>query len=670
LEQSRLQSLIFTFKKLFNSLFTNEINNSKIVLGNTNKKGFTNMANLFALKSKNKIHLNYVWSAILIIVFSGLITITGFMLAPNDFHQILANLLRHPTLIILNGFPVFVGVVVFYLLFSNVFYSAALVSVIFHTAALINRFKIIMRDDPFVPQDIFLGAEAAQIMSDTKMKLDFVLISLVVLFSLAMVVLGILIKFKKVKIPVRIAGCVLMIVAAVLSNTYVYSSRAIYDRMPTKSKAYVAGVFNDVGFNYCFLYNLSAYKMEVPDNYSKSAAEKLIKKYTAAKTVPKQKTNVIIVMNEAFSDISLDKAFKFSSDDDPLKNFKEIVKDKNTVSGHLVVPNFGGGTANTEFDVLTGMQTVNLNTVPTSAFRLVHRDINSIARVFAKNSYQDYFIHPGDSWFYNRANVYRFIGIENQTFIDQFKQPEDLKGTLVSDKAAGEKIISQYENSLASNKEPVFNYNVTIQNHMPYTKYKYGSLKVPDVPTNKNLSEQAKTLLSNYFEGVRDEDKLLKTLTDYFKSRQEPVILVFFGDHKPSLGDSYLAYKEAGIDINENGTIEQAVNSREVPFLIWANDSAGNSPDYVKAVKALDLPQDNIISANYLGPVILELLGYTGQDPYYDFLNKLRRELPVVTRFYYKTKSGFTDKLGKEQKSLVDDLRIWQYYRMTSQKVK
>lgn len=626
------------------------------------------MVNLFTVKPQKRIEWGYVCTAILIAVFTVFLTITGFLLQPNDFHTIASNVLRHPTLFILNSFPVFAGILFFYLVFNNVFFSAALVSTVFHAASLVNRFKIIFRDDPFVPQDVFLGAEAANIMSDTKMKLDYTLIIAILLFSLIMLILGVFIKFKKVKLPLKVAGCLAIVGIAILSNTFVYSSREIYDRMPSKSKAYVAGVFNDVGFNYCFLYNLSAYKMEVPENYSKSAAGKLVKKYTKSKAEPKVRANVIIVMNEAFSDISREKVFNFSPEDDPLRYFKNIGQENNSITGQVVVPNFGGGTANTEFDVMTGMQTLNLNTVPTSAFRLVHRNIKSIAGVLESDSYKKYFMHPGDSWFYNRANVYRFLGVEEQIFINQFKKPEDLKGTLISDKAAGEKIISLYEKNMASGKNPVFNYNVTIQNHMPYTANKYYGLKIKGVPTDKKLSFQAKTLLANYFEGVRDGDKLLKTLTDYFRERQEPVILVFFGDHKPSLGDSYLAYREAGIDINESGTIEQAMKSREVPYIIWANKSAGNILDFPNAVRNLDLPKDNTISANYLGPIILQLMGYEGYDPYFDFLNELRKELPVITRYNFKTNSGYTDKLSEKQQAMVNDFRIWQYYRMTSDK--
>jgi phosphoglycerol transferase MdoB-like AlkP superfamily enzyme len=318
----------------------------------------------------------------------------------------------------------------------------------------------------------------------------------------------------------------------IISNNFVYSSRTLYDRLPSKSKAYVTGVFNDLGFNYCFLYNLSAYKMEVPDNYSKKTTQELIKKYTPESletfnTNTSNKPNVIFIMNEAFSDISLDKVFNFTEEDDPLKNFKTISTQKNAISGHLIVPNFGGGTANTEFDVLTGMQTINLNTVPTSAFRLVRKDIKSIARIFTQNSYQNLFIHPGDDWFYNRTNVYRFMGMDNQIFIDKFKKPDDLKGNMISDKATGAKIIDQFEQNIKSNNGPLFNYTVTIQNHMPYTKNKYASYKIRDVATTKKISDESKILLSNYFEGVRDADALLKELTDYFMNRKEPVVLVF-----------------------------------------------------------------------------------------------------------------------------------------------
>ena len=74
----------------------------------------------------------------------------------------------------------------------------------------------------------------------------------------------------------------------------------------------------------------------------------------------------------------------------------------------MVVPGFAGGTANTEFDVLTGMQTMALSASTTSAMRVVNRNLDSLFRVFGNDGYETAFCHPGDNWFYNRENVYSF----------------------------------------------------------------------------------------------------------------------------------------------------------------------------------------------------------------------------------------------------------------------
>lgn len=623
-----------------------------------------------ANRKKRKPVLNYIWTAILLIAFTVIITVAGYVIQPDGFWVILSNNIRYPVIFILNALPVLIVILFFFFILNNVFYAAAFSSIVFNMASMINRYKIMVRDDPFVPLDIFLGAEATKILYDTGLGINMLMVAVIALFFAALLILGIIIKFKKIKVGIRLAGCALLIAAALMANSFIYGSRPLYDSMPASSKAYVTGVFNEIGLNYCFLYNLNAYKMEVPDKYSKQYVQQLIKEYSApGKISPAVKPHVVMIMNEAFSDLSLYKAFNFTEEDDPLKNYKNISSQKNALPGHIIVPNFGGGTANTEFDVLTGLQTINLNDVPTSAFRLVRKNTGSVARVFMDNSYRNLFMHPGDDWFYNRSNVYRFMGMDDQIFADEFKKPQDFKGSLVSDKAAGAKIIQQFEKNLNDNKGPLFNFTVTIQNHMPYTGNKYASYNIKQVPTAVKLSKESQTLFSNYFEGVRDADALLKTLTDYFNNRSEPVVLVFFGDHKPSLGAGYQAYREAGIDIDENGTIEQAMNSHMVPLLIWTNQSAFEKVNFEAAVKKLDLPEDKTISANYLGPMLLELLGYRGQDPYYDFLNEARRKLPVITRYYFKTEDGkYTGKLSKDQAVIVNAMKVWQYYRMDSQK--
>ena len=140
-----------------------------------------------------------------------------------------------------------------------------------------------------------------------------------------------------------------------------------------------------------------------------------------------KQVHLVMVMNEAFSDITDDPAFTW--EEDPLPNLHALQRDPHALSGHVVVPGFAGGTANTEFDVLTGMQTNALSAATTSALRVVNRNLDSVLRVFGDEGYHTSFFHPGDDWFYNRENVYRWLGAEETVFADEMEDLE-YKGRL------------------------------------------------------------------------------------------------------------------------------------------------------------------------------------------------------------------------------------------------
>jgi phosphoglycerol transferase MdoB-like AlkP superfamily enzyme len=493
----------------------------------------------------------------------------------------------------------------------------------------------------------------------------------VLLPTLALIAAGFYIKSKSSKTLFHMVGVIICIYTAILLNQYIYKSPEIYKALPANGPRYhVTSNFNSKGFIYCFLYNLNTYSIEAPKNYNKQYAENLSKKYASKeKRTPQKKPHIIMIMSEAFSDIAMHDTIVFTSENDPLKNFKRI--SEAGLSGHIIVPGFGGGTANTEYDVLTGCMTQGLSDTPTSAFRLVRKDFNALPRFFNRNGYRTSFIHPGNSWFYNRSNVYKYFGIDNQTFIDKFAKPQDYKGTLISDKAVIEKIIKIYKTHLASYKNiPLFSFTVTIQNHMPYRNYKYRSQKVEPVKTKYQISDKASELLSNYITGLRDSDRSLGRLVDFFERSNEPVVFVFFGDHMPYLGEDYLAYKELGYRINQNGSVEDIISIHSVPFVIWANAKANTDIGFAKAINNLNLPPNRIISANYLGSILYELLGYKGVEPFYDFLGELRRSIPVITGSYYKTKSGYIMQLPGKLNMKMQDYRKWQYYKMSSDKVK
>ena len=108
-----------------------------------------------------------------------------------------------------------------------------------------------------------------------------------------------------------------------------------------------------------------------------------------------------------------------------------------------------------------------------------------------------------------------------------------------------------------------------------------------------------------------------------------------------------------------------ALTSYETPYVIWANDAAAQALDWEAAVASLDLPEDGRLSASFLGAAVLELTGRTGESPWFDFLNQLRRELPVVQKQAYQLADGtVTDQLTEEQAAKIAKWRQWSYYKL------
>jgi len=317
------------------------------------------------------------------------------------------------------------------------------------------------------------------------------------------------------------------------------------------------------------------------------------------------------------------------------------------------------------------MQTNALSASTTSAFRAVNRNLDSLFRVFGGDGYRTLFMHPGDAWFYNRENVYRWLGAGEELFADDMDSPE-YKGRWVTDAYMAGQIERQFEDTVAAGKT-LCSVTVTIQNHMSYTADKYGAGYVfPPVPTDADLSDEARTLLSVYMEGVRDADAMLGELTDYFSASGEPVVLVFWGDHLPYLGDDQLCYRELGLGLTpEDGGTESYLRSYETPYVIWCNDAAAKTLDWDSAAASLDLPADGTISACYLGATVLELTGRGNESPWFRFLTELRRELPVVQRQTFVTADGaIASDLTGQARSDLDRWRRWSYYKLEYKDVK
>ena len=633
------------------------------------------------LKQLPVVHLPLAVTLLAAVLLAGAITILALWCQPNALRVVLINMKAQPLLIVLNAMPIGLLLLVFTCLFRNVFFSAALVNLCVCGLSIANRIKIEVRDEPLFPRDFGLLKEVGTIVGDYAIPFPWIAIALVVLATLALMIMGVFVRCKPFPVAKlrgwlgRILGATASFAVLTALILTVYASNDLYNSFRVSNAYYIPSVFNELGFPYCFCHQFTTYPVDKPEQFNRTEAES----WDTAETTAGQgkDVHVIMVMNEAFSDISDDKAFSYTGETDPLKHLHALQNDPHAISGHIVVPGFAGGTANTEFDVLTGIQTNALSATTTSSFRVVNRNLNSLFRLFGSDGYHTSYFHCGDDWFYNRENVLRWMGAEETVFIDQMPDAE-YKGRWVTDDYMAGLIEAEFEDAVSQGKS-LFHYSTTIQNHMSYTADKYGSdYPFPTLESSAQISDSVKTMLEVYLEGVRDGDAMLGRLTEYFSRQNEPVVLVFFGDHLPYLGDNQLGYSELGMEvaIPENDRIN-VLCSYETPYVIWANHAAAATLDWDSAVEMLGIPENGKISASFLGAAVAELTGRAEQDNWFRYLNELRRITPVVQKKTYMTmdgtyipnrelddwasESGLT---GQDIRAAVLKWRQWSYYNL------
>lgn len=607
------------------------------------------------------------------VLLAGGITLLALWCQPNALRSVLSVFRAQPLLIVLNALPVGLVLLAFACLFRNVFFGAAITNFLVCALSIANRIKIEVRDEPVFPRDFALLKEVGQAMNSYTISYPVAAIAVVVGITALLVTLGVFIGGQPFPLARlrgwlgRLLGCAASIAVLAGLIVTVYASNDLYNSFRVSNAYYIPSVFNELGFPYCFCHQFTTYPVDRPEGFSRSEAEAW---ESAPSTAGQGKdVHVVMVMNEAFSDLTDSPAFDYGEEDDPLSNLHALEADPHALSGHLVVPGFAGGTANTEFDVLTGLQTNALSASTTSSFRVVNRNLESLFRVFDADGYATSFFHPGDDWFYNRENVYRWLGAERTLFADEMEAVE-YKGRWVTDDYMSDLITNELDSAVSAG-ELLFHYTTTIQNHMSYTADKYGEgYEFPPVPLTISVSDEVETMLRVYAEGVRDADAMLGRLVDTFSAQEEPVVLVYFGDHLPYLGDNQLGYQALGLTQEADW---DALRSYETPYVIWANDAAAETLDWDAAVEALDLPET--ISASFLGAAVLELTGRGEETPWFAFLNALRRVSPVVQKQTCVLADGSTVSpldAGAVPDALEDSLRqwrCWSYYKLRYQEI-
>ena len=411
------------------------------------------------------------------------------------------------------------------------------------------------------------------------------------------------------------------------------------------------------GLFFGFVLNMNSLVQEKPSDYSVEAAQDIAEKYEEKfanddsgkkkgrlQTADGTKPNVIGIMNEAFSDLSV--INEFSTNEDYMPYIHSLKK--NTIKGSLYMSIFGSGTCNSEFEFLTGNSMSFLQNGIIAYTQVVKAKLPNMTYLLKGQGYKgNLALHPYLASGWNRVQVYDYMGFDHFYSETDFKNPKMFR-KYISDKSDFKKIEELYENR-TEKEEPFYLFNVTMQNHGGFDKT-YTNFHNDIQITDSHKNEQAEQYLSL----VKKTDNAFKQLTNYFSKVKEPTIIVMFGDHQPAVQSSFydsLFGKNAGSLTNE-----ELMNKYRTPFIIWAN---------------YDIKETTIdkMSANYLSAYVMKEAGLE-TSPYQKFLLKLRKKLPVLTAMGCFDKNGkyYESALESPYSDMVKEYQILQYNNLIDTK--
>lgn len=608
------------------------------------------------IENREKILKSPIMHITLLIILSGLVNIICLYFSTGNLgNQMFNSYLNNDYIVFLNFLPIIYVAIIFYVLTRKVSLSFAFSSIISYAIVLINLFKMQLRDDNLLMEDVTLIKEALKIQ--TNYTIEFT--SLMVIWIVVFVAISVILYFffdrrekleknevtkKKViiKIVARFFEVVVLVVVGFVLIDKVYVSKELYEKTRNEGNYFnrwsTINQYISRGTIYSFLHSYSGMKVIVPEGYNKSEAKKMLEKYQYSNIPEDKKINVIGIMLEAYNDFSKFDEIEFI--DDPYKELHEI--EKESYSGELVTSIFAGGTVDTERKFLTGY----------TSLPSLRKKTNSYVRYFKEQGYTVEGSHPSYEWFYNRLNINKNIGFENYYFYENM-YAELANNAIATDELFMTQILNLYNIHKSTSDKPYFSFNVTYQNHGPYLDENSDNTK-EYIRVKDDYTKAEVAILNNYLTGIADTGKNLKMLTDNLKEDNEPVILIFFGDHNPWLGNDNSVYNMLGINLIWD-TEEGATNYYCTPYVIWANDKA-------KEVLGNDfVGKGERISPNFLMNKLFELAGYDGNE-FMKASNELKKNVQAVNQDFYYENNIFVQDLSQESEEMLEEYNKIQYY--------
>ncbi len=463
-------------------------------------------------------------------------------------------------------FDIFISSIIFYtlyLLFRKGFWAVLVQGIVYFFLSTAELFKYGTNGNHLILTDMKLFRSAKSLTSFAYIKITPMLVTYALLL---IVYIGACFwfnpklknSFKKRFIPIIVSFCSCVLVIGVPSvSNMVY---AVFDVDTTKSdNAFLVNEkFKNNNFIAFFLQTFTeniSNKLEQPQDYTEDTVDEILEDDTSSDSTSVQdnidtiltssenngiKPNVIQIMSESFADFRVFDELNLNTDAyDKIDNIAS-----QGYKGTAIVPTYASFTVKTEFELLFGLPVKSLNDPNMPQRMLLTREQPTMVQYYHHYGYQTAYVHPFLSSFYSRSRIYSQFGFDTMIFQDDFTVPIEYLNDYITD----DTVFRQIETLIEDTNEPLYVHTTTMQNHQPYTN-------------GENPDDE----ITNYLNNVRITGDALQSFIDYLSSIDEPTVVVFIGDHFPSMRGENNVYDLMGV------TSENCQVMFEQNYIIWSN---------------------------------------------------------------------------------------------------
>ena len=427
-----------------------------------------------------------------------------------------------------NAFLIFVTTTLVYLTRRRIF-ARILIMSIWLVLGIINGVVLACRVTPFTGPDLKLVTETIRILNKY-LSVGMVIVVIILFLLLIAGLVWLAVKAPKYQGKMYYRLNIPLVIAAAASFLLV-TNVALKERVLSSYFGNIAFAYEDYGFPYCLGTTFFNTGIDCPNGYGEDLMQEIVlSTQTGEETkIPEEPVNVIFLQLESFFDPKQVEFLNLS--EDPIPNFRRLMEEY--TSGYFRVPSVGAGTANTEFETITGMSLhyFGPGEYPYKSI-LKEKTCESVPYVLKGLGYSTHAIHNNEANFYSRKSVFANLGF--QTFTSEEYMP-DISDTTPTDWVKDHILTDEIVKCLDATEGPDYIYTISVQGHGDYPTEPV--LEDPQITvTGAENREKNNYSWEYYVNQLKEMDDFIQELVDTLAEYDEPVVLVMYGDHLPTMG--------------------------------------------------------------------------------------------------------------------------------------